>query len=106
KVMDKHVLGFVDYDTHNNNMNKSRVMFYHSQEPNHIHYHPFEAIKNGMPLIFMANGMLDKLGGINLPGRCKTINEAKNKIKRLMDGDRKFTQLVKESQVILLEAMD
>lgn len=106
KIMDKNVLGFVDYDTHNNNMNNSRVMFYHSQEPNHIHYHPFEAIKNGMPLIFMGNGMLDKLGGVNLPGRCKTIKEAKNKIKRLMEGDSSFTKKIKESQIKLLEAMD
>lgn len=106
RVMDKNVLGFVDYDTHNNNMTKSRVMFYHSQEPNHIHYHPFEAIKNGMPLIFMANGLLDKLGGINQPGRCKTINEARKKIKRLMEGDQKLIQQIKQSQVKLLEAMN
>ncbi|WP_312318280.1 hypothetical protein [Atlantibacter hermannii] len=106
KVMDKNVLGFVDYETHNENMRDSMVMFYHSSEPYHIHYHPFEAIKNGMPLIFMANGMLDRLGGQDLPGRCTTIGEAKKKIKRLMEGDKKFTSQLKKSQEKLLVAMD
>ncbi|HBB5019115.1 TPA: hypothetical protein KBP40_004068, partial [Escherichia coli] len=106
KVMDKNVLGFVDFETHNENMRDSMVMFYHSSEPYHIHYHPFEAIKNGMPLIFMANGMLDRLGGKDLPGRCTNIADARKKIKRLMEGDKKFALSVKHSQEKLLDAMN
>lgn len=106
KVMDKHVLGYVTEDEHNYNMRTSAAMFYHSQEPYHIHYHPFEAIKNGMPLIFMGGGLLDKLGGLNLPGRCENISEAISKFKAIMSGDNKFIQEVKKSQVVLLDAMD
>ncbi len=54
-------------------------MFYHSQSPRHIHYHPFEAIKIGMPLVFMGGGMLDRMGGTNLPGRARTWGEATQK---------------------------
>ena len=56
-VNDKSVLGYVPVEVHERNMRKMRVMFYHSTEPNHIHYHPFEAIRAGMPLVFMAGGI-------------------------------------------------
>ncbi|WP_256658549.1 glycosyltransferase [Pseudomonas sp. WPR_5_2] len=104
-VSDKNVLGFVSSEEHEYNMKQHRVMFYHSTEPNHIHYHPFEAIRAGMPLLFMAGGMLDKMGGIGLPGRCKTVAEAKAKAKQLMSGDQKLIKNIRESQMILLEPM-
>lgn len=100
---DAKVTGFVPDDEYEYNMKHLCVMFYHSQEKRHIHYHPFEAIKNGMPLIFMSGGMLDNLGGSNLPGRCKTIKEARKKIKKVMKGDQRFIDRVQRSQEILLE---
>lgn len=106
KVMDKHVIGFVSHDEHINNMQKTKLMFYHSREEYHIHYHPFEAVKAGMPLIFMAGGLLDRLGGKNLPGRCVSIKEARKKIKKIMNGDLKLIQEIKQSQKILMKAMD
>jgi len=105
QVPDKKVLGFVTEDEHNYNMRTSAAMFYHSQEPYHIHYHPFEAIKNGMPLLFMAGGLLDKLGGIDLPGRCKNTSEVKEKFKLIINNDQGFIKKVTESQMILLQAM-
>ena len=104
-VADKHVLGYVPKEQHIRNMTQSRVMFYHSREPNHIHYHPFEAVRAGMPLIFMAGGMLDRLGGRNLVGRCNTIQEAREKIKRLMKGDKSLIKAITQSQTILLESV-
>ncbi|MDU7390826.1 glycosyltransferase [Atlantibacter hermannii] len=105
-VMDKRVIGFVTQEEHYSNMQRSSVMFYHSQEPYHIHYHPFEAVKNGMPLIFMANGLLDRLGGIDLPGRCKTIAEAKKKIRAIINGDKRLIKKIVESQKVLLKPMN
>lgn len=104
-VPDPRVLGYVSREEHTENMTQSRVMFYQSQEPNHIHYHPFEAIKAGMPLIFMAGGMLDRIGGRDLPGRCSTIKEARNKIERILSGDDEFTEHVRKTQIVLLESM-
>ncbi|MGJ0190926.1 glycosyltransferase [Pantoea sp. RRHST58] len=106
EVMDKRVLGYVTYEQHEKNMRDSSVMFYHSQEPYHIHFHPFEAVKNGMPLVFMAGGLLDKLGGSNLPGRCKNIKEAKEKIKGITNGDKRLIKSILESQHVLLNAMN
>lgn len=104
-VPDENVLGFVSGEEHEYNMRQHRVMFYHSTEPNHIHYHPFEAIRAGMPLLFMAGGMLDKMGGIGLPGRCKTVAEARAKAEQLMSGDQRLIKSIRESQMILLEPM-
>lgn len=102
-VPDRNVLGFVSSEKHVRNMTQSRVMFYHSQEPNHIHYHPFEAISVGMPLIFMGGGMLDRFGGIGLPGRCRNFDEARDKIRRILENDRELINIVRESQRTLLE---
>ena len=82
-VEDKRVLGFVSTEEHQRNMRELGVMFYHSSEPNHIHYHPLEAVRAGMPLVFMAGGLLDQLGGADLPGRCESIAEAQEKIRRI-----------------------
>lgn len=104
-VNDSNVLGFVTYEQHQRNMREMRVMFYHSREPNHIHYHPFEAIRAGMPLVFMSGGLLDGFGGVNLPGRCETIKEARSKIERILNDDWKLIESIRTSQICLLDSM-
>lgn len=100
---DKRVLGFIPWEQYEYNMTKLDVMFYHSQESRHLHFHPIEAIKNGMPLIFMAGGMLDKLGGTKSSGRCTTLEEAKIKIKNIFNGDRRLIKDIIESQTDILK---
>ncbi|MES2934940.1 MAG: glycosytransferase, partial [Pseudomonadota bacterium] len=102
---DPNIIGFVPWEAHEKNMQEMRVMFYHSTEPNHVHYHPFEAIRAGMPLIFMGNGMLDRLGGTKLPGRCTYIAQARHKISRILNGDQQLIEAIRTSQTILLEQM-
>lgn len=103
---DKNVTGFLPDDKYIYNMTHLAAMFYHSQEPRHIHYHPLEAIKWGMPLIFMAGGMLDHLGGINLPGRATSVADARKKLKRLLMGDNIFIKKVTKSQEVLLQSFN
>ena len=105
KVKDSRVIGYVPCEVHEQNMMQLRAMFYHSTEPNHIHYHPFEAIRAGMPLVFMAGGMLDLLGGKKLPGRCRTISEARETIKRVLNDDWKLIEDIRRTQTCLLEPM-
>lgn len=102
---DANVVGYLSDGEYQNFYPSHSCMFYHSQEKRHIHYHPFEAIKCGLPVIFMAGGLLDSLGGKDLPGRCKTIKEARRKCNRIIKGDIKFANRVRESQRILLDAM-
>ncbi|TIN92200.1 MAG: hypothetical protein E5Y06_24115 [Mesorhizobium sp.] len=105
EVADPHILGYLPVEEHRRNMQHMQVMFYHSREPRHIHYHPFEAVKAGMPLVFMAGGMLDRMGGLALPGRAKSWEEARKKVRRLLDGDKAFVDKVRATQVVLLEGM-
>ena len=78
-------------------------MFYHSQEPRHLHYHPLEAIATGQPLVFMAGGLLESLGGPDQPGLCRTYAEAREKIGRLSDGDSGLGEAIRGRQRAILE---
>lgn len=104
-VPDPKVVGFIPRADHDANMRDCRVMYYHSDEPNHIHYHPFEAVAAGMPLVFMAGGMLDRMGGLDQPGRCRTVGEARRKIERLLAGDTKLIEAIRAAQPKLLETL-
>lgn len=104
-VEDSNVIGFVSREQHERNMREHRVMFYHSQEKNHIHYHPFEAVAAGMPLLFMSGGLLDTLGGTDLPGRCTSLADARGKIKRILGGDEQLIRSIRSTQIILLDAI-
>lgn len=104
-VGDERVIKNTTDALHKENMQKCRVMFYHSREVNNIHQHPFEAIQAGMPLVFMANGMLDAMGGIGLPGRCKSIKDAREKIARILRNDKKLIDEIRSSQSVLLDAV-
>jgi glycosyltransferase involved in cell wall biosynthesis len=105
KVDDPRVLGYLPEEDHRRNLREFRVMFYHSTEPNHIHYHPFEAIQSGMPLVFMAGGILDRFGGYALPGRCRTVKEATAKVKRILNDDWSLINDIRGSQMCLLDPM-
>ena len=100
---DNTVLGFQPRDKFEYNMKHLAAMYYHSREPRHLHYHPLEAVEYGMPLIFMSGGMLDRLGGESLPGRCKTIKEARRKLIKLSRGDKRLANRIIKSQRVLLD---
>lgn len=106
RVRDRRVLGYVSAEQHALNMTESRVMYYHSREPNHVHYHPFEAIRAGMPLVYMAGGLLDRLGGRDLPGRCVSVEGARQKIQSILADDRSLIDGIRDSQTRLLHAMN
>lgn len=100
-----NVLGFVSREQHERNMKQFRVMFYHSTEPRHLHYHPLEAVRQGMPLVFMGGGLLDDLGGKNLPGRAASPREAHSKLSRVLKGDKALIAEIRSSQTVLVDGM-
>lgn len=102
KTQDPNILGFVDRSVFEERMNTSLCMFYHSQEERHLHYHPLEAIVAGLPLIYMSGGLLEKCGGPDQPGMCRSYEEARAKIRRLQAGDDAFrSELLVAQQRIL-----
>jgi glycosyltransferase involved in cell wall biosynthesis len=105
-VRNPNMLGFLPRGEYDDMMRHMRVMFYHSKEPYHLHYHPLEAIQAGMPLVFMGGGLLDRIGGVGLPGRAASIRQARAKVERILDGDQRFIEKVRSSQARLLGALD
>lgn len=102
---DKTILGYLPQKEYEDLYPSHSVMFYHSVNKRHIHYHPFEAVKCGLPLVYMGGGLMDKLGGRNLPGRCETLKEAQNKCKRIIKGDKRLAEKIRKAQGVLLEKM-
>lgn len=82
---DPSVLGKVDRPTFDRLLRTCNVMFYHSRLPRHLHYHPLEAMCFGMPVVYMQQGMLGQLIGRKLPGACDSLEEARDKVARLLD---------------------
>ncbi len=102
-VDDVNVAGFQPRNQFDEWLQTFKVMFYHSQEPRHLHYHPIEAIAAGMPLIYMKGGMLDQFGGKNQPGACHDFAEAREKIGRILGNDKKFIDEILSKQLSLLK---
>lgn len=100
---DPHVLGYLPQDKYDKLYPSHSCLYYDSTEPNHITYPPLEAVRCGLPLVFLAGGMLDKVGGKYLPGRCRNVEEAKKKIKRIISGDKHFANKLRASQSVLLK---
>jgi hypothetical protein len=102
---DKAIVGTIsDDEVYYQILAKHKVMFYHSVEPRHIHYHPLESISLGVPVIFMLESLLGSFAiKIHaLHGACKTLLEARAKTTRVLDGDQTFiNELLEEQQRIL-----
>lgn len=103
QVKDPNVTGFQTREDYNHLLRTCAVMFYHSREPRHLHYHPLEAVVFGMPLIYMRDGMLEQLGGEDQPGACATYLEARDKIRRILNGDAGLIKSILTAQQKLLE---
>lgn len=102
-VDDPHVTGYASDDQMQAWFRELKVMFYHSREPRHLHYHPLEAAVYGMPIIYMKGGLVESFMGKGKPGACDTYAEAEQKLRRILDGDIEFTRSVIESQFSLLD---
>lgn len=100
---DPHLVGFLPRDEYDARMRRHAAMFYHSSEPCHLHYHPLEAVAMGVPLVYMAGGMLERMGGPDQPGLCRTPEEAKDKLRRILDGDRKLIDGIRSTQARILD---
>jgi len=103
KIADPCVIGGIERSKYDQILKNLKVMYYHSEEPRHLHYHPLEAIAIGMPLIFMKNGILGHIDfDNNQPGACRNVKEARKKIRQILAGDMKLVKEIKENQKYLL----
>jgi hypothetical protein len=103
---DPNILGYIDRARYDELINTCTCMFYHSQEERHLHYHPLEAVVSGMPLIFMGGGLLEKCGGSDQPGLCRTYEQAREKIRKLLAGDVSLRDRIRQAQRKIIEPFD
>lgn len=103
---DANVTGFVKQEEFVEIFKSCKVMYYHSQEERHLHYHPIEAMIYGMPVIFMSGGVLEFLAKKKLPGCCDSFEKARIKVQRILAGDKDFISEVTTSQKTILREFD
>lgn len=106
EVRDPAVIGFQPQDIYDELLRRCRVMFYDSRDPRHLHYHPIEAIRAGLPVVFLSGGLLQELGGRSVKGCVDTWQEGRHLLQRLASGDRRLVESVSRSQLRILEAFD
>lgn len=100
---DENILKYGDNQDYESLYRSYSCLYYESTDNDRISFIVPEAIKQGIPLVYMSGGLLDKLGGESLPGRSKNLSEAKKKINKLISGDKKYADKIRKSQVVLLE---
>ena len=102
-VDDPHVTGFLTEEQFTQFLLEMRVLYYHSREPRHIHYHPLEAIAAGMPVVYLRGGLMEFFDTGSRAGACDTDAEAKEKLRRILAGDPELVAAIQESQRTILK---
>lgn len=102
---DEKVLGFVPDDSFVKLMHTAAAYIYPSKEERHLHYTPVEAMVIGMPVIFDKSGALKQLFDRPSPGAYGSPSEAREKLSRLVSGDRQFASAIQKSQASVIQKM-
>ena len=89
KIIDNNIFNGLDDNEYYSEIKKSKLMYYHGIEPRHLHYHPLEAIIIGIPIIFHRKSLLSIYLNES-PGKASSIEEAKNKIEKILNNDLEF----------------
>lgn len=98
RVNDPNVAGYLAANDYNQLYQQAPVMYYHSREPRHLHYHPVEAMASGMPVVYLRGGLLEKYDQGPQAGACDDEIEAHDKLNRLLKGDTTLLQAIHVSQ--------
>jgi len=102
-VPDPRLTGFVTEDRLLRYYRELQVMYYHSREPRHIHYHPLEAIAYGMPVVYMRGGLMESFDKGSQAGACDSEAEARRKLARILQGDQGLIRAIQDSQRSILD---
>lgn len=101
---DPRVVGFLDNDRYVAEFQNSAAMLYDSHEPRHVHYPPIEAAVIGLPVVFFRESLLGYLYKGFSPAAYDTVDEARDKLDRLIAGDIGFIREIQVSQQLLLQS--
>lgn len=102
-VANPNVTGFLTEEQFTNYLVELRVMYYHSREPRHLHYHPLEAIAIGMPVVYLRGGLMEYYDTGDRAGACETEADAHEKLTRILNGDPELVAAIQTSQRTILK---
>jgi hypothetical protein len=102
-VEDPRVLGFVSDDELITLLKRSAVMYYHSHEPRHLHYSPVEGAEVGTPLVFYRDNLLARMIGHSVSGSVDNVDEAREKIVAILEGNDVVIETVRKEQQVIIE---
>jgi hypothetical protein len=102
-INDANKMNNLNDDDYYKTMSQCKLLYYHSKERRHLHYHPLEAIVIGIPVIFYEESLLNSYLN-NSPGKCKTIEDVCSKINRIFSNDIEFINkiILEQNKVIPL----
>jgi hypothetical protein len=96
-LIDANKFNNLSDDAYFNKMSECKLMYYHSTEPRHLHYHPIEALIIGLPVLFHKESLLNSFF-MNSPGKCHDLVEVHAKIARILNNDVEFINEIKKEQ--------
>ena len=96
-IYDKNKLENLDDEKYYKKISECKLMYYHSKEPRHLHYHPLEGIVIGIPIIFHKESLLTSYLPNSL-GKSNNIYDVKNKINRILSNDIEFINSIINEQ--------
>jgi hypothetical protein len=97
RLIDANKFNNLSDDAYFNKMSECKLMYYHSMEHRHLHYHPIEALIIGLPVLFHKESLLNGFL-MDSPGKCNDIDEVHAKIDRILNNDVKFINQIKKEQ--------
>ena len=93
----KNVINDLNDEMFYKTISNCKLLYYHSKEPRHLHYHPLEAIIIGIPIIFHKESLLTSYLPDSL-GKCDNMIDVKNKIDKIMNNDIDFINHIIDEQ--------
>lgn len=77
---------------------KYRCLLYVSAEEEEFPFYLFDALRMGVPIVFLAEGILDEILGTQIGSRCKTIRDAVKLCKKLLNGNDAIRKNILDEQ--------
>lgn len=98
QVKDPRIVGTLERNEFISCLKKSAGYLYTYSEKRVCYLPPIEMMMLGGPVLYLTGSLLDQYFHFSSPGRCQTIEEAHQKSKLLIQGDRNFIEEVIASQ--------
>jgi hypothetical protein len=100
-LADINICDDLDNDNYYKKISECKMLYYHSKEERHLHYHPFEAICIGMPVLFYKESLLSSYLP-DSPGKCNDINDVYFKVNLILNNDETFiSKIITEQNKII-----